>query len=37
MYFSTKKNIVFGGVRATDDKGGFLLRGTQALIWIVDM
>ncbi|ACH65085.1 hypothetical protein VFMJ11_0032 [Aliivibrio fischeri MJ11] len=37
MCFSTKKNIVFGGVRATDDKGGFLLRSTQGLIWIVDM
>ena len=37
MCFSTKKNTVFVDVRSTDDKGVFLLRSTQGLIWIVDM
>ncbi|MDD9163827.1 hypothetical protein PVK69_06425 [Aliivibrio sp. S4MY2] len=32
MCFSTKKNIVFAGVRTADDKGGFLLRSTQGSI-----
>ncbi|GGK32682.1 hypothetical protein GCM10007987_15350 [Aliivibrio fischeri] len=35
MCFSTKNNTVFVGVRATDDKGGFLLRSTQGSICLV--
>lgn len=37
MCFFTKKNTVFDGVRAADDKGGFLLRSTQGSMSIVDI